>query len=173
MICSLSTSWKRRLWLARKAGLSRRIWLTRPINCRRLSGRSMSQCLDLVLLRVQVLFPARSQRTVFAQLEGRPVDAIAGTQGGRQDEARDEGRAPAELQVLRQDIRRVGPEVRAEELAHLGLRQLGQVLGQLPLGVAPGEVVVRLREAELGQAVQHLGPGEGFGQEDALRGSPA
>ena len=52
---------------------------------------------------------------------------------------------------------------------HLGACQLGEVLGQLHLRVAPREVRVRLREAELGQPVHHLRPGERLGQEDHLR----
>ena len=34
--------------------------------------------------------------------------------------------------------------------------------------VAPGEVVVRLGEADLGQVVHNLGPGEGLGEEDRV-----
>ena len=49
------------------------------------------------------------------------------------------------------------------------LAQFGEVLRQLVLGVAPGEVGVRLGEADLGQAVHHLGPGERLGQEDRVR----
>ena len=46
------------------------------------------------------------------------------------------------------------------------VRQLGQIVGELLLGVAPGEVGVGLREADLGQPVHHLRPREGLGQED-------
>ncbi len=41
-----------------------------------------------------------------------------------------------------------------------------QIFGDLLLGVAPGEVGVGLREADLCQPVHHLRPGEGLGQED-------
>ena len=47
--------------------------------------------------------------------------------------------------------------------------QLGEVVGQLLLGVAPGEVGVRLAEADLGQPVHHARPREGLGQEDHVR----
>ncbi len=49
------------------------------------------------------------------------------------------------------------------------LRELGEVLGQLLLGVAPGEVRVRLGEAELRQPVHHLRPRERLGEEDHVR----
>ena len=39
----------------------------------------------------------------------------------------------------------------------------------LPLGVAPGEVVVGLAEAQFGQAVHRLGAGEGLGEKKDLR----
>ncbi len=52
-----------------------------------------------------------------------------------------------------------------------GPRELGQVLGELPLGGAPGEVRVRLREAELGEPVHHLRPRERLGEEDRRRGT--
>ena len=44
-----------------------------------------------------------------------------------------------------------------------------QVVGQLLLGVAPGEVGVGLREADLGEPVHHLRPGERLGEEDHVR----
>ena len=63
----------------------------------------------------------------------------------------------------------VGPQVRPAILAHLGLSQLRKILRQLPACVAPGEVVVRLREAKLCQTIQHLGPGECLSQEERFR----
>ena len=45
------------------------------------------------------------------------------------------------------------------------LAQLGEVLLELPLLVAPGEVGVALVEAHPGQGVHHRGPGEGLGEE--------
>ncbi len=109
---------------------------------------------DLELLGIQVFFLPRRQRRIVHELVGRPVDPVARPQRCRQDETRDESRAPAVLQRLGQDVRRVGPQVRPAKLAHLGLGQLREVFGQLPTRVAPGEVVVGLREAELGQTVQ-------------------
>ncbi len=57
---------------------------------------------------------------------------------------------PAGLQVLVQDVRGVGEEVRHEVASHVGGRELREVLGELRLRVAPREVGVALREAELG-----------------------
>ena len=53
-------------------------------------------------------------------------------------------------------------------LGRLALGQLGQVLGELPLGVPPGEVGVRLRVAPLGQPAHDLRAGERLGQEDRV-----
>ena len=47
-------------------------------------------------------------------------------------------------------------------------RQLGQVFGHLRLGIAPGEIGVRLRKAELGQPVHRLRPGERLAEEDCV-----
>ncbi len=67
-----------------------------------------------------------------------------------------------------QDVGGVGEEVRP----HVGRRlpgQLAQVLGQLLLAVAPGEVRVRLLETDLRQGVHHGRPGERLRQEDHVR----
>ena len=61
---------------------------------------------------------------------------------------------------------RVDEEVRPHGVAAFALRQLGQVVGQLGLAVPPGEVGVGLGEADLGEALHHLRPGEGLGEED-------
>src|SRR5512133_2771024 len=47
---------------------------------------------DLVLLRVQIFLGAWSERLVLDQLEDGPVDAIAGAEGGCQDQSNNEGR---------------------------------------------------------------------------------
>ena len=126
---------------------------------------------DLVLLRIEVLLLARRDRLADAQFEGRAVDAVAGPERGGENQPGHEPRPAAPLEELGQDVRRVRPEVRAEELADLRLRQFGEVLGQLGLGVPPGEVGVRLGEPELRQPVHHLRPGERLGQEDRPPGA--
>ena len=50
------------------------------------------------------------------------------------------------------------------------VRQLGEVLGQLPLAVAPGEVRVRLREPELRQVVHDLRARESLRQQEDRSG---
>ena len=127
-------------------------------------GRSRAMP-DLVLLRVEVLLAARLHRDVLAELEAA-VDAVAGAERRREHQADLECRQSAMLQELVQDVRRIGEQVRAEVLVHVRLRQLGEVLVQLRLRVAPREVGVRLREAELGEVAHHLRPGERLGQED-------
>ena len=82
-------------------------------------GRLQVPLPDLVLLGVEVLLapllPGRGDQ----QLEGGAVDPVARAQRGGEDEARHEGGPPAVLEVLGEDVRRVRPEVGAEELGHL------------------------------------------------------
>ncbi len=108
---------------------------------------------DLVLLAVEVLL-AVAQACGLAQLPPG-VDAVAARQGGGQDAADDERRT-AMIEVVRVDVRRVGEQVAAVVLAHLAAGQLGQVLAQLARRLAPGEVRVALGEADLGEDAHHL-----------------
>ncbi len=62
----------------------------------------------------------------------------------------------------------VGPERRAQEVRRVA-GQLGRVLLQLPLEVAPRVVRVGLLEPGLGEGVHHRRHGEGLGQPDRLR----
>src|SRR5262249_29303006 len=62
----------------------------------------------------------------------------------------------------------VRPQIGPKELANLRPGQLSQVLSQLLLGVAPGKVVVRLGEAQLGQPVHHFWACESFGEKNSL-----
>ena len=68
-----------------------------------------------------------------------------------------------------QDVGSICPEIRAEKFRDFGLRQFFEILGQVFLGIAPGEVGIRLGKAKLGEPVHDLGPGEGFSKEDHLR----
>ena len=124
---------------------------------------------QLVLLGVQVLLAALAHRGVLDQLERRAVDAPVGGQRGRQHRPADEHRAAAVLELLGEDVGRVGPGVGPEEVDGAGA-QLGEVLLQLPLALAPGEVRVALAEPDLGQLLHDPRPGERLGQEDASRG---
>ena len=122
---------------------------------------------DLVLLGVEVLLGARSHRRVLAELERRPVDAPRRRQRRRQCGPAGEHRAAAGLQLLGEDVGRVRPGV-GPEVVDGARRQVLEVLAQLPRRLAPGEVGVRLVEADLGEALHHAGPGEGLGEEDRL-----
>src|SRR5215467_5306341 len=118
----------------------------------------------LVLLRVQVLLAARQQGDVLAQLVAR-VEAPGRRQHRGEHRADPERRRPAVLQVRGEDVLGVDEEVRP----HVRGRRAGQlakVLGQLPGGVAPGEVRVGLVEADGPERVHHRGPGEGLGKEE-------
>ena len=109
------------LW---SAGWSRRIWFTCAISSERLSGSREIPDLDLVFLGVEVLLTAWLHGDVLGELEPA-VDAVARPERGGEDESRDEGRPPAVLQVLVQDVRRVGEKVRTQVLADVCQGELG------------------------------------------------
>jgi len=117
--------------------------------------------LVLVLLRVKVLFAAGFERAVLAQLVPG-VHAPRGGERGGEDRPDFEGRTSPVLQVGVEDVGRVDEEVRAHVRGRFA-GELGEVLLQLLLGVAPGEVRVGLVESDLGEGVHHRGPGERFG----------
>src|SRR5215831_20546949 len=73
------------------------------------------------------------------------------------------------LQLLRQNVRGIGPEVRSKKFAHLRLRQFREVLGELRFGIPPWKVIVRLSEAQFRQARHHLGPCESLRKKDDIR----
>ena len=54
------------------------------------------------------------------------------------------------LQEVRKNVGSIGPEIRAKILADIGLRDFLKVLGDLPFGIAPGEICIGLRKSELG-----------------------
>jgi hypothetical protein len=122
---------------------------------------------DLVLLGVEVLLLARHRRRL-AVLEA-VVDAVVRAQRRGEEEADAEAGHAARLEVDRVDVGRVDEEVRPHVVAAFLCGELGEVLGELVLGVAPGEVAVGLVEADLAEALHHLGLGKGFGEEDHLR----
>ena len=122
---------------------------------------------DLVLLVVAVLLALRVLDRLDV-LERRAVEPVGRRHRGREDVADDVGRAPAVGEVVGEDVGRVRPEVRPVVLADLGLEQLGPVLLQFLLRVAPREVGVRVVEAELGEHVHRPRLGERFGEEDEV-----
>src|ERR1700704_1464538 len=100
---------------------------------------------NLILLGVQVFLRTGIASACLAELERRPVDAVARAGGGSENEARHKRRAPAALQVLGQDVGGVGPKVWPEVFTNRRLRQLGEVLPELRGRVGPREIGVRLR----------------------------
>jgi len=54
------------------------------------------------------------------------------------------------LQILMQNVGRVGEEVRPQEVRGVGEKELGRIFFQLRTRVAPGEVAIRLGESQLG-----------------------
>ena len=70
------------------------------------------------------------------------------------------------LQVRRQDVGGVGPEIGTEIFPHFGTREFMHVFAKLMPGIAPCKVRVRLMEAAFGQPLHHVRPGKGLGEED-------
>src|SRR5450830_1530930 len=127
---------------------------------------------DFVLLGVEVFLLA-GHRLRFAQFE-TAVDAPQARQGRGQRRPYLEAGAAGTLQELGVDVGRVDKEMRPIKIARLVAAagvggQFGQVVDELLLAVAPGEISIGLRKTQLGQAIHGLGPGEGFRQEDHLR----
>ena len=67
------------------------------------------------------------------------------------------------------DVRCIDEKVRPVAFTPGRLVQLGEVLAEFGLGVAPGEIGVALGITDLAQARHHRRGGEGFGEEDHLR----
>src|SRR5580658_6825461 len=67
---------------------------------------------------------------------------------------------------MRIDVGRVHEKVRTKIVLHLGGGQLDEIIGYFLLCVAPGEISVGLRKADLYQAVHHLRACKGFRQEN-------
>src|SRR5262245_25426085 len=99
---------------------------------------------DLILLRMQILFASRFTRNVLTEFESRAVNPITGSQRRRQDEPGHECRASSMLQLFRQDVRRIGPEVGSKKFVHLRLRQFREEFLELRLSITQRKIIVRL-----------------------------
>jgi hypothetical protein len=124
---------------------------------------------DLVLFRIEIFLTAFDTWTMLAEFEGWTIDAIGGAERGGQHQAYEKGRSATVLQILRENIRGIRPQMRAEIFTDVSLRELGEVACDLLLGMAPGKVRVRLGKAALGEIILNLGPGEGLLQKNDLR----
>ena len=123
---------------------------------------------DLILLRVEILFAAGFARRILEELECRPVDPVIRAQRRGEQEPRTERGSAVVLQVLRQDVGRVRPHVGPEIVLPGSAGKLVEVLHQLVFRVAPREVRVRLREAELRETMHDLRSRERFREEHHL-----
>ena len=124
---------------------------------------------DLVLLGVQVLLGAGLARHVLTELEDRPVDAVVRGEAGREHEAGHEHRPIPLVQVLGEDVGGVRPHVRPEEVTGRAAGELREVLLDLGARLAPGEVRVRLVEADLRELLHDRGSGERLREEQHVR----
>src|SRR3984893_8711493 len=123
--------------------------------------------LPLIFLGIEVFFAAE-QGLILAELESA-IDAVETRKRGRKGYANHEGRPAAILQRKRQNIRRVGKEIPTEILAHVRLRQLGEILDELLFRISPSEISVALREAGLGQRFHHFRFGKSLGEKNDIR----
>src|SRR5687768_739511 len=124
--------------------------------------------LDLIFFRMQILLASHFPGHALSQFKCGTVDAVARTERRRQDEARHECGPAAVLELLSQNIRRIGPEVRAKVFANVRLRQLSEVLRELRLRGAPGKIIVGLRKAKLREPQHHFWPRERFSEKDHI-----
>jgi hypothetical protein len=103
---------------------------------------------------------------------GRTVDAVVRAERGGEDDALLKDGAAlhgvGDLKLGVEDVRGVGPDVAAEEVGDGSVGDLFEVLLEVGLGVAPGEVGVALGEAALGERVHDVGAGKGFGEEEGV-----
>ena len=79
---------------------------------------------DFVFFRVQVFLGTELPGLGLPQFKDRTVNPVTGAQGGGQDQTDDKGRPASELEIFRQDVRRIRPEVGSEKLPELGLGEL-------------------------------------------------
>src|SRR5487761_190999 len=126
--------------------LQRRVFLPGSIDARDQSRETIRTVQvpapEFVFLSMKILFRSCLSWPVLTKLKGGPVNAVIRAERCGQDQAAHEGRPSAELQVLREDIRCVGPQIRTKVLPHLCFCELGEVACDLRLGIAPSEVRV-------------------------------
>src|SRR5260370_2604727 len=91
----------------------------------------------LVFLRIQMLFAAGANGSIFVEFKRWTVNPVARTKSCGQNKPGHKRRAAALLEIFVQNVRRVRPYVGAEELANGRLGQLREVLGQVLARVLP------------------------------------
>src|SRR5712691_2716083 len=117
---------------------------------------------ELVFFRIEIFLTAFGARALLAEFEGWAIDAIGGTERGSEHQAYEKGRSATVLQILRENVRRVRPQVWAEILTDVSVGQLSEIACKLLFGMTPGKVGVGLCKAALGEIILDLRPGEGL-----------
>ena len=74
----------------------------------------------LVFFGVQILFAVGLPGDVLSEFESRSVYAVVGAQGRGQCKSDHERRSAAHLEIFRQNIRGIGPQIGPEEFPHRG-----------------------------------------------------
>src|SRR6476620_1552546 len=115
---------------------------------------------------MQVLFASGLPRNVLSQFKRWPINAVTGSQRCRQHEPGHEGWASSVLELFREDVRCVGPEVWPEEFSHLRVRQLGEVLRDFRFSIPPGKIVVRLGKTQFCQPQHHFWSSKGLSKKN-------
>src|SRR5215831_16661666 len=95
-----------------------------------------------IFFRIEIFLTAFEARALLTEFEGWTVDAIGGAERGGQHQAYEEGWSTTVLQILRENIWGVRPQVWVEILTDVSLGQLGEVACELLLGITPGKIGV-------------------------------
>src|SRR5215467_9028347 len=95
---------------------------------------------NFVFFRIEIFLTAFEARALLTEFEGWTVDAIGGAERGGQHQAYEEGWSATMLQILRENIWGIRPQVWVEILTDVSLGQLGEVACELLLGMAPGKI---------------------------------
>src|ERR1700761_7594067 len=82
------------------------------------SGAGEVPGFDLVFFRVEVFFAVGLHGRIVSQLEGRSIDTVVGAHRSCENEAAAEGGQSTCLQMPRQNVGSIGPEIRPEILLY-------------------------------------------------------
>src|SRR4029078_529183 len=111
---------------------------------------------------MHILFAPGFPWNVLSQFERRSINAVTGAQRCRQYKPRHEGRASSVLELLREDVRCVGPEVWPKKFSHLCLFKLREVVNDFRFGIQPGKIIVRWVKPKFPQPQHHFWSSKGL-----------
>ncbi len=97
---------------------------------------------------------------MYHEFKHRAIDAVIARHGRRHEIAHEVDGLVAILQMPRQNIRRIGPEIGAEIVLAGALREFGEVFAEFVFRYAPCVIAVGLGKTRLRQLVHDLGPRE-------------